>query len=109
MRKGQAGRRQRPDRGVLSCAGKARNLKKGNPTHPDHANLAQVLTKDFLEQKMQDYTQKVRPFRLRAPPSTVLPGSTPQLPVRVVSKEQPEVAQALCLIVIVHGRRCATA
>ena len=46
----------------LPCTGKARTQKKGNPTHPDHANLAQVLTKEFLEEKMQDYTQKVRDF-----------------------------------------------
>ena len=51
--------------GVLGT-GKERALKKGNSTHPDHGNLAQILTKEFLEGKMHDYTQKVRFLRQRA-------------------------------------------
>lgn len=36
-----------------------RGLKRGSSTHPDHANLAQQLTKEFLEENMHHYTQKV--------------------------------------------------
>ena len=36
-----------------------RGMKRGSSTHPQHANLAQQLTKEFLEENMHHYTQKV--------------------------------------------------
>ena len=50
----------------LLCAVKTKPQRKGNSTHPEHHNLAQLLTKEFLEGKMNEYTQKVGGLHQRA-------------------------------------------